>query len=332
MILKNKNIFVILLVVGIVLNLGLSHIFAKDDQGYEGIEFLTISSESGDWELIGGKIADLINREIQGITATSIPGGGSINMVRVQNGQEAQLGLAHTAITPLAVKGEEPFEEKHDKLVSVMTLWKSLTHVVAPKYSDLTNIEDLDKKAYSISLSKPGLAQNVIANAILDAAGIKLENIKKIGGVIHTAGMDDEAQMMKDRRLDLLVFQVVPPYNMLIDVNMAVGVRLIPIEGELRNKTIELVPGLIEDTIPAGSYKGQEEDIPTTAEFTQLFCNTDLPEDLVYDITKVLVEHIEDLRELSQSLSSISLEYAPLGLGLELHPGARRLYQEKNLI
>jgi len=304
---------------------------AEDVKDYGGVKFITISSGSGDWALIGGKVAEIINQGITGIVATATPGGGVVNLSRVQRG-EAQMGLAHSAVTEFALNGIEPFEGKHDKIRTLMTLWKSFTHVVVPKNSGINSISDLVGKPYNVSLSKPGYAQHVIVKALLEASGITPEDIINAGGVTHIAGMDDETEMMRNRRLDFLLFQVVYPFSMIIDLNSGVGIKLIPIEGEVREKVLSLVPGLIKETIPAGTYNGQNQEIPTTAEFSQLICSSDLADDLVYDITKLLVENIPELQALSASLKSISENYAPMALGVELHPGARKYYLEQGML
>lgn len=304
---------------------------AEDVKDYGGVKFITISSGSGDWALIGGKVAEIINQEITGIVATATPGGGVVNLSRVQRG-EVQIGIAHSAITSLALNGENPFEEKHDKLRTLMTLWKSFTHTVVPKNSDINSISDLAKKPYNVSLSKPGLAQYVIANALIEAAGITPEDIRNVGGVVHVASMDDETEMMRDRRLDFLLFQVVYPFSMLIDLNSGVGIKLLPIEGEVREKLLLAIPGLMKGTIPAGTYEGQNQEIPTTTEFSQLVCSSDLTDDLVYDITKALVKNIPELQALSNSVKTISEDTAPLALGIELHPGAKKYYLESGLL
>lgn len=306
-------------------------VLAVQGKDYGGVEFITISSGSGDWALIGGKVADIITNEIPGVVATSTPGGGVVNLSRVHRG-ESQIGLVHSAVTYFAVAGEEPFTEKHDKLRTLMTLWQSFTHVVVPKNSDINTIADLVKKPYNVSISKPGLAQNFIALALLESYGLTPEDIRNAGGVVHVTGMSDEATMMKDRRLDFLVFQVVYPYSMLIDVNSGVGIKLLTIDGEAREKVMSLVPGLIKATIPAGAYKDLNQEVPTVAEFSQLVCSSDLTDDLMYDITEAIVRNIPELRMLSASLKAITPDNAPLALGIELHSGSKKYYVESGML
>jgi TRAP transporter TAXI family solute receptor len=311
----------------------LSPVFAaaKAKKDYGGIKFITIASGTGDWGLIGGKLADIINREIPGITATSIPGGATVNISRIERG-EAQIGLVHSFLPYLAVKGENPYDQPHNKLRMMISLWKGYAHVVVPKNSKIQDISDLAKAPYDVWNSKPGLGSQILNNAIFKAYGFTPEDIRKIGGVVHEIGLNDGADMMKDRRMDFLIFPVVYPYSMLIDIDTTVGMKLLPIDGEPRERLLKLLPGLVADSIPKGAYRDLKQDMPTVANFHQLACSSDLPDELVYDIMEAIVGNLPNLRGLSDSLKAISIDNALLGMEAEIHPGAAKFYKDKGMM
>ncbi|SMF22012.1 hypothetical protein SAMN06265365_104144 [Tistlia consotensis] len=60
----------------------------------------------------------------------------------------------------------------------------------------------------------------------------------------------------------------------------------------------------------------------------QIMVRGDLDDDTVYKLTKALWEHIELVNGQSAALSLISLDNAFEGISGELHPGAKRYYQE----
>ncbi len=304
---------------------------AKANKDYGGIKFITIASGSGDWALIGGKLADIINREIPGITATSIPGGATVNISRIERG-EAQIGLVHSFLPYLAVKGEEPYEEPHTKLRMMISLWKGYAHAVVPKNSNIKDVSDLVKAPYDVWNSKPGLGSQILNNAIFEAYGFSPDDIRKIGGVVHEIGLGDGADMMKDRRMDFLIFPVVYPYSMLIDIDTTVGMKLLPIDGEPRERLLKSLPGLVADSIPKGAYTDLKEDVPTVANFHQLACSSDLPDELVYDIMEAIVRNLPNLRDLSDSLKAISIDNALLGMEVDIHPGAVKFYEDEGMM
>lgn len=83
--------------------------------------------------------------------------------------------------------------------------------------------------------------------------------------------------------------------------------------------------------IPAGTYSGQKEDVPTFGVKCVLCVNEDMDEELVYTITKILRESVEDLDELHYSMESMKdLDFVTKDLPVPLHPGAERFYNENS--
>ena len=294
------------------------------------IKFITVASGTGDWALIGAKIADVITKDIPGITATSIPGGGTINLSKIQRG-EVQLGITHSTIPYLAYNGLEPFEEKHTKLRVILSLNACLAQAIVPLDSDISSISDLIKKPYSVYVSTPGQGSYVLILKMLEAFGITPEKIREIGGIVQTVGLNDGTRMMKDRMLDFIMFPGAVPYSLTMDLSFSPGIKLLPIDGEAREKLLNSLPGLTEGVIPANSYKNQDKDVPTVALFNQIICSSELPDDLVYEITAAIINHFSEFKELSDSLKSLSLDMVTLGTGIPFHPGAEKYYIEHDM-
>lgn len=55
----------------------------------------------------------------------------------------------------------------------------------------------------------------------------------------------------------------------------------------------------------------------------------DVPEDTVYEITKAIYENADSMAHDKASL--ISLETALDGIGIEVHPGAQKYFDEKGI-
>ena len=84
--------------------------------------------------------------------------------------------------------------------------------------------------------------------------------------------------------------------------------------------------------IKAGTYPGFEEDVMTVAIPAMLVCSTDLSEDLVYNITKVIFEHTKDLIAAHVRGKDITVETALNGMSIPLHPGAEKYYKEMGIL
>ena len=83
-------------------------------------------------------------------------------------------------------------------------------------------------------------------------------------------------------------------------------------------------------TIPKGTYKGQDDDLITVGIDGLLLCRDDLPEALVYAMTRSLFDALPSLARSQPSARLINVNRAPT-TPIPLHPGAARYYRERDL-
>lgn len=65
---------------------------------------------------------------------------------------------------------------------------------------------------------------------------------------------------------------------------------------------------------------------------TQLVVRRDVDETVVYEIVKVIIENTPYLRNVDETLKSMSLDSVLADISLPLHPGARRYFEEKGVL
>jgi TRAP-type uncharacterized transport system substrate-binding protein len=112
------------------------------------------------------------------------------------------------------------------------------------------------------------------------------------------------------------------------------GYELIPLDSPInpqhqfyRDGVAYLVPNTEPKVIPGNTYDipGNEEPLLTVAVDTLLVVRKDLPEDLVYVLTRTLIEHKPRFVAVAPHLfSGITESFDPLDLSFPLHNGARR--------
>ena len=82
-------------------------------------------------------------------------------------------------------------------------------------------------------------------------------------------------------------------------------------------------------TIKAGIYPNQDRDVHTTAVKMVMFTRGDMPEDVVYNLTKAFWEQIDEMGQAQKNLKGLKPEDAVKDIaGVPLHPGAERYYRE----
>jgi TRAP transporter TAXI family solute receptor len=105
-------------------------------------------------------------------------------------------------------------------------------------------------------------------------------------------------------------------------------VRHLEITDEQLNAINKLYPAWGPETIKAGTYPNQNEDIKTIRQPNFLAVNADVSEDVVYKLTKTLHENVEYLHQVHSATEQITLESCLVGLPIPLHPGAVKYYKE----
>ncbi len=84
--------------------------------------------------------------------------------------------------------------------------------------------------------------------------------------------------------------------------------------------------------LPAGTYPNQEKTVRSIAHPNVLAVHADVPDEVVYQVTKTLWENLPSLHEIHQATKDMALSKALKGIGAPLHPGAIRYYREKGLV
>ena len=106
------------------------------------------------------------------------------------------------------------------------------------------------------------------------------------------------------------------------------SIRLLPADLYLNDINQRFSAVYVGMVIPAGSYEGFDEEVGTIRAPNFLLANESLDEELAYQVTRVLFEQQEALAEAHPEAEKLDLEGAQSVAPLELHPGARRYYEE----
>ena len=104
-----------------------------------------------------------------------------------------------------------------------------------------------------------------------------------------------------------------------------------PLEGPKVDDIVKKFPFLVKDAIPAKTYSGQDKPVPTLSVQAILVVNKDMPDDMAYNLTKLLYENVDDIAKAHNKGSEISLEKARQGVTIPFHPGAEKYLQEKGV-
>ena len=78
--------------------------------------------------------------------------------------------------------------------------------------------------------------------------------------------------------------------------------------------------------IPAGAYRGVDQAVLVVGVANVLVVNRSMPDDLAYDITRLLFEKKGELAAIHPEAAHLSIDRASAGSPAPYHPGALRFY------
>ena len=272
---------------------------------------------------LGSKYAEILSKN--GVPATAVTSGASVANAKAIGDGTAQAGILQNDVAYYAYNGLYMFEgQAITDIRGVAALYPETVQFIVRADSDIKTLNDLAGK--KVAIGAPGSGTAVAAEQVLRAAGV-WDSIEKVNQDFNEA-----SQSLKLGQVDAAVIVSGIPTPYVNQIAVQTPVRVLPIPDDTLNKLKE--EGYIfyvRQIVPKGTYNGVDADTPTIAVKAMLAVGADLPEDTVYQMTKILFENVDQLRAVHQKAQAISLETALDGMSIPLHPGAIKYYEEKGL-
>lgn len=328
---KIRKIFSVVLVLTLVFTMsGCSSKSVDSDSAGNGpsertkINIVSASS-GGAWYSIGGALAELFKTNISNSVTSVGPGGGISNIFSVAS-NEAQLGFGFPDDVLDAEAGVGDFEgQSISNVKGVTALYPGVLHIATAEGSNINSISDLKGKV--LCTQQKGNAAEKMIRKVLEAYDMTYDDLGKVNFV----GFSDAVDLVKDGYADAIAYMSTFPYAALQDLAESKGVNLLSIDEEHMAKILETCPAYEEVVIPGGIYKGTDENSVVVGCKTILFTNDETPEDVVYQMTKIMYENFEHLVTVNKSIGNMVPEYG-CNPGIKLHPGAEKYYKEIGVI
>jgi TRAP transporter TAXI family solute receptor len=314
----------------LVVLMALALVLTASAAGAAKTERLSIATggTGGVYYPMGGAMAAVISKYIPSTEATAEVTAASVDNCLLISQKKADLAfsMADTAFDAYSGIGK-PFPKKLP-LRTVLALYPNNLHVVALEGKGIEKVADL--KGRRVSTGSPGSGTEVMALRLLEAAGLNPDkDVKR-----DKLSVSESAGALKDGKIDAFVWVGGVPTAAVLDLAATPGVRikLVP-HGDLVAKMREKYgPIYVTGVIPALAYPGQAKEVSIAVVWNVLICNESLPENMVYAITKVFLEHRNELIAVHKDASFITLQNQASGASpLPFHPGALRYFKEKGL-
>lgn len=296
------------------------------------IKNITVASSSmgGTLYLSASRWVEEMKKQLPGINFTSQPGIHAKNMEAIEKGV-IQVGFGDAATQYFAYEGKSPYTEKHQKLRYIGICQPMPTQLLVPKDSNIKSIADLYNKR--INPLPKGSATRIIVEAMLKKYDITYESIQKNGGVVYGVSYSDAANLMQNGQLDMITSWSLLPGFVISLINNP-GIRLLPIDKADEMLKDPRFMGYSKLILKKGAHEGVVEDTQILCGFVTGVVSADLPDELVYKMTKIFFEEpaLKNFykREFEVGLGgAFDVQSSHLAASIPMHPGAIKYYKEK---
>lgn len=297
----------------------------KDGESKSGEKpkFMSIltGGTGGTYFPLGGSFAKII-KDATGIETNAETTGASAENMQSIKDEKGEIAFTQTDIASYATEGKLMFDgNKIDNIKAIGTLYPETIQIVTTEKSGIKTVEDLKGKKVSIGAPGSGTAAN--AEQILEVYGMKLDDIKK-----QDLSFDESVTGIKDGTIDAAFVTAGTPTAAVEELSATEKVVIVPVDADKADELIKKYPYYAKEVVPSGTYKLGSE-VPTVAVLAMLVVKSDLSDEVVYDITKAIFENLDQVTHAKAK--QIKLENALNGVGIDVHPGAQKYFDEKGV-
>ena len=280
---------------------------------------------SGVYYPLGVALSEIYAAGIDGSRAQVQATRASVENLNLLQEGRGEIGFSLGDSVALGVEGnaEAGFPGPLDKLRGIAAIYPNFIQIVASADSGITSLEDLRGKTLSVGAPASGTELN--ARAIFEAAGMSYDDL----GRVEYLPFAESVELIKNRQLDATLQSAGLGVASIRDLATALPINVVAVDPAI----VEAIGApFLSAIIPAGTYDGQAEDVPTAAVGNFLITHSDVPEETAYQMTKLLFDNLDHLSAAHAAAKAIDVERALDGMPLDLHPGAERYYREAGLL
>ncbi|MBB4824442.1 TRAP transporter TAXI family solute receptor [Sporosarcina luteola] len=291
----------------------------KKKEDFKYLSILTGGTQ-GTYYSLGGALAEYIDSETGIKTTAEVSQASAANMTALKE-NKAEIAFVQTDIAYYASKGEMMFDgEVVDNVSAIGALYPETVHLVTLEKTGIKTFEDL--KGKRVSVGAPGSGTYANAEQLLEVHGLTMDDIQP-----QNLDFGESTDGLQSGQIDAAFITAGSPTSAVEGLNASAQVYVVPVSDEKADELISKYQYYAKDVIPAGTY-GLAEETPTVSVGAMLVVQNDIPEDLGYEITKAIYDNASKLQHAKGKL--IKAETGLDGIGIPVHPGAQKYFDEVN--
>lgn len=282
---------------------------------------LGTASVGGTYFIYGGVIAQMLTEKVGVNVSTQQTQGPNQNMI-LADGGKIELGMITMGVGLHGWNGTGwAAGKKYNNVRAMFPMYDTPFHFVATERSGIKTVADLAGKRVGVGprAGTPG----TYFPLIFDALGLNV--------TVRNGSASDMAGQLGDGLIDCFAFAAGLPISSFSELEAKGGVRFFGFSDQELAAVRAKIPELSPSVIPKGTYRTMTEDHKTVGLYNFFICRPELPDDLVYEMTKAIMENNAQLVQGHSAGKETIPANADKNTFLPFHPGAARYFKEKGV-
>ncbi|MEP3274958.1 MAG: TAXI family TRAP transporter solute-binding subunit [Stappiaceae bacterium] len=310
--------------------LGMMGSLAIGTASAEDKKFVTIGTAgvTGLYYVVGNSICKLMNRDSDehGFTCTAQATGGSIANLNGIVAGDVNFGTVQSDWQFHALNGSSVFADNgpNENLRAVFSAHADVVTVLTRADTGIKELADL--KGKKVNIGNPGSGSRATAEVLLDTIGIEVSDLAFAGELKSS----EQSAALCDDKVDAIMFSAGHPVGNIKEATVSCDTVFLQVAGDKIDKLVADTPYYSKATIPAGLYKGQDDEIQSYGPLATLVTSTDTDEEAVYQLVKAVFENFNRFKALRPTFADLKEpDMISNGMIAPLHEGAIRYYKER---
>jgi len=324
---ERKNFYFKMIVLSLLGTLVIVGGFSQEASAQKKFWKIGTAGSGGTFYYLGSGIANVVTKYVKEVKLTPEATGGGIENLRRMYQKNLELAL----ITPSDMKVVlKDGTGKPDRISLLSGAHDSVLHLVARKDTGYKTAKDFYHKGVKVGIGEPGSAVQTVNFSALKVFGLTVKDVEA-----HPISQAECAEAIKDGVIEGYVGGSGIPLAAVSNVTQSIDAVILPFtEDEIKRFLVDY-PYFYGFTIPAKTYRGQDQPVFTPGYPSLLMARSDLDPDIVAKVLKAIYEHMDEIGQVHPAGKDLTMKSAYKGadyaysLGFKFHPGAIKYLKEQ---
>ena len=264
-------------------------------------------------------------KEAQGFSVKAQTSAGSVENLRKTNAGRQHMSVVYSGHVWLGREGKMKNDpKKYTNVMAVAWLYGAPAQLVVKKGSGIKSTKDLVGKKVGVGNAGSGAFAN--CELFFTHMGVwdKIER--------NAMGYNDAAAAFGNNQLDAFWLFTAFPSGAVIMAAQTNDIAMIDLGADAeKSGFFKAYPYFGELSVPAGTYRGVDYDVPSFQDSALWVAHSDVPAEVVYELLSIIYsdEGLKHMYGQKKTFKKMNLDTGATNIVTPFHPGAEKFWKEK---